>query len=586
MLIRLSSGIIEGIWFKKKRGDMCSARLHLGILSLIFSIFIVSGCGGSSGGGGGDGGDDPVLVIEGATGEPYDIGSPTLSEIYVSTTGDDSNSGTSLESPLRTLPAAWNMIPGGVLSSTGYRINMIAGSYPCGDDELVNCTNYFSAKTGTYEHPIIIRSIDSSGAADDGGAIIRGGMDINDVEYLYLIGLNMVAGSGLPINNSGNNVLHLASVGHVLLRNLTLTGPAGRTDMTNNIQEVLKVNQGESIFLEGSDVSGTFQTVVDYFSVQVGHMINNKIYGSGGRCAYLKGGSAYFRIEGNEFYECHEAGFQAGEGSNLNLMVSPWFHYEAYDIKVVNNLIHDIYGAGLSVSGGYNILLAYNTLYRIGLSDGRDWTLAQFVLGSRGCPVVDEYPTAILASARCQDMIDDGAYGTAIADGGGEWIPNKNVYVYNNIFYNPAGVSTANSQFAVNGPLALPASAMNIPDPANTDENLVMVGNIIWNGSSPTLLDTTNGSSPGCISANPTCNSAQILANNSINAFEPELTDPAGGDYSPVAGGNIATDSAVAIPAFTWDSFTPTVATGTLSNAVPENYAGTARLGAGHPGAL
>ena len=59
-------------------------------------------------------------------------------------------------------------------------------------------------------------------------------------------------------------------------------------------------------------------------------------------------------------------GFSAGQGTGFSYMVSPWLHYEAYDIKVVNNVIHDTDGAGLGVNGGYNILMAYNTLYRVG----------------------------------------------------------------------------------------------------------------------------------------------------------------------------------------------------------------------------
>ena len=558
------------------------------LIVLLFVIFAASCSGGGSGGGGGGGGDDSGGTIDGVTGAPYDMGSPTLLDLYVSTSGNDGNSGTSITLPLRTLAAAWNLIPTGTLSGTGYRINMLAGTFPCGVDESA-CANYFENRTGTRDFPIIIRSVDATGAESEGAATIRGGLDLSNVAYLYLIGLQMVAGNTLPTNNSGNNVLHIASGDHILMRDLTLTGPTGRTDTTNTIQEVIKINQAQNVYLEGSDVSGTFQTVVDYFSVQGGHIINSRIHGSGGRCAYIKGGSAYFRVEGNELYDCHEAGFQAGEGSNLNLMRSPWLHYEAYDVKVVNNLVHDIYGAGLSVSGGYDVLMAYNTLYRVGMSDGRDWTLAQFVLGSRSCTIVDEYPSASAASARCQHYIDLGGWGTATAGGlgasGGEWIPNRNVYVYNNIFYNPAGVSTAVSHFAVNGPLTLPADSRNIPNPSHTDDGLTMRGNIVWNGTGLALLGTTNGTTPGCEDANPTCNAAQLAADNSINAFEPQLTNPAAGDYTPVAGGNVATAVGVAIPDFTWDTFTPTVAAGSLSNAVTENRGGAARTGADHPGA-
>jgi hypothetical protein len=561
-------------------------------VAVLGMFVLMGGCsGGSSGGGGGGagGGGTGTNGSGAATGTPYDMGTPTLSELYVSSTGNDANSGTEIGAPLRTLTAAWNMIPAGTLSATGFRINMIAGTYPCDADESA-CSNYFADKIGTYQFPIIIRSIDSVGAESIGGAIIRGGMDINNVAYLYLIGLTMLAGNDLPTNNSGNNVLHIANVDHMLMRNLVLTGPSGRTDTTSNIQEVLKGNQGSDVYLESSDVSGTFQTVVDLFSVQNGHFINNNIHGSGGRCAYLKGGSAYFRVEGNSFYDCHEAGFQAGEGSNFNLMRTPWLHYEAYDIKVVNNVIHDIYGAGLSVSGGYNILMAYNTLYRIGMSDTRDWTLAQFVLGSRSCTIVDEYPSAGAASTRCQQYIDAGGWGTASAgnagETGGEWIPDKNIYVYNNIFYNPAGVSTAIAHFAVNGPTTLPADAKNIPNPAQTDQNLVIRGNIVWNGSGLELLSTTNGTAPGCADTNPTCNSTQLGADNAINTIEPQLTNPAGGDFTTTSGSNVLAATAYSIPDFTWDAFTPAVTQGTLSNSVTTNRAGAARTGADHPGAF
>jgi len=562
-------------------------RKKLLILSVCLAAALNNCNGGSSGGGGGGGGGGDGGgggTIDGVTGTPYDIGTPTLSELYVSPTGSDDNAGTNIMMPLRTLQAAWARIPAGALSGTGYRINMIAGTYPCGEDESA-CVNFFENRIGTRQLPIIITSVNASGAESAGGAVIRGGLDVTNVAYLYFIGLQMVAGNTLPTNNSGNNVLHIASGDHILMRNLTLAGPAGRTDTTNTIQEVIKINQAQNVYLESSDVSGTFQTVVDYFSVQGGHFLNNKIHGSGGRCAYLKGGSAYFMISGNELWDCHEAGFQAGEGSNLNLMRSPWLHYEAYDFKVINNIIHDIYGAGLSASGGYDILMAYNTLYRIGLSDGRDWTLAQSVLGSRGCPIVDEFPSAAASSAQCQHYIDLGGWGSATVGDGGEWIPDKSVYIYNNIFYNPSGVSTSISHFAVNGPVSLPADARNIPNPARTDENLVIRGNIVWNGSGLQLLDTTNGSTPGCEDTNPTCNRAQIAADNSINAFEPQLTNPAGGDYTPVAGGNVATASAYAIPDFTWDSFSPSVPAGSLSNAVTQNRAGAARSGADHPGA-
>jgi hypothetical protein len=39
-------------------------------------------------------------------------------------------------------------------------------------------------------------------------------------------------------------------------------------------------------------------------------------------------------------------------------------------LKVVNNVIHDVSGAGLGVWGVYDVLMAYNTLVRVGGAAG------------------------------------------------------------------------------------------------------------------------------------------------------------------------------------------------------------------------
>lgn len=61
-----------------------------------------------------------------------------------------------------------------------------------------------------------------------------------------------VGGNDLPTNASGNNLLHIANASYILMRDMTITGPSGRTDMNNTIQEVIKVNQGDHVYLESS----------------------------------------------------------------------------------------------------------------------------------------------------------------------------------------------------------------------------------------------------------------------------------------------------------------------------------------------
>lgn len=45
-------------------------------------------------------------------------------------------------------------------------------------------------------------------------------------------------------------------------------------------------------------------------------------------------------------------------------MIPPWINYEGYSVTVTNNVITDVWGAGLGVEGGYDVLLAYNSLYK------------------------------------------------------------------------------------------------------------------------------------------------------------------------------------------------------------------------------
>jgi hypothetical protein len=513
----------------------------------------------------------------------YDMGSPTLQDIYVSTSGNDGNSGTSPAQALQTISAAWAMIPNGTLTTTGYRINLMPGTFPCEGD----CINFFSDKTGTYNFPIIIRAYNGPGTVT-----LLGGLNLMNLQYVYLTDLSLWAGeeAGAAF---GNDVLHLELGSHILMRNLTITGPViCIADTCNSMQEVLKVNQSEYIYIENCDLSGTYQTVLDFFSVQHGHIFGNKIHRSGGRGMYLKGGSAYFLVQGNEVYDCREAGIQMGEGSNLAFMRTPWLHYESYDTKVVNNFVHDIYGAGLSIVGSYNVLMAYNTCYRIGLDSygGGTWSLFQLVHGYRGCYSASEFGGDAGTHTQCQSLLDLGGWGTsALGDSNsGAWIPNQNVYVYNNIFYNPAGSTTHYVQFVANGEINPPAQTQNIPNPSRTDNNVYVKGNIIWNFPQEYqgMVGSNDGSSPACQPAS-TCDTALLMTLNHINQFEPEFVNVAGNDFHPLPLGNIYTATAYTIPSFTWSDIPPApiVPAGTLTNTITIDYDSKIRTGIIPPGA-
>jgi hypothetical protein len=286
---------------------------------------------------------------------------------------------------------------------------------------------------------------------------------------------------------------------------------------------------------------------------------------------YIKGGSAYHRIEGNELYDGEAGGFTAGQGTGFEFMVSPWLHYEAYDIKFINNIIHDIEGAGFGANGGYNILLAFNTLYRV----GRRSHVIEVVHGRRNCWGNVK---------RCKSLLKAGGWGTATI-GGDEPIPDRNIYISNNVIYNPSGYQSQWKHFAIYGP-SQPSRGTNIPSPASTDTNLRIRGNVIWNGPKNHPLGIED-SDQGCRPANPTCNQNQLRADNSINKVQPQLVNPEQGDFHPAAGGNLFNVTTYAIPNFSGtDRPKPPLAPkGNLTNSISRDYANATRSSTTPPGA-
>ncbi|MCI0338856.1 MAG: right-handed parallel beta-helix repeat-containing protein, partial [Acidobacteria bacterium] len=490
----------------------------------------------------------------------YDIGNPTVVDIFLDpVNGNDANDGSSRASALKTLQAAWYLIPYDTVLSTGYRINILPGVLPCAS----YCSNWFAQRYGTYQFPIIIRAADGRGTVT-----IQGGLNFYSVNFLYLIDLNIVAGNG--VGAFSNNVIHFDRVYHLLMRGLTLTGlnPV-------EFQEVVKANQCQVIYLEDSDISGARSSVVDFFAVQWGHIVNNRIHDSGSWGMYLKGGSAYFRIEGNEIYNCL-LGFSAGEGSTLSYLEPPFLHYEVYDIKFINNVLHDLPGTALMVAGGYNVLLAHNTLYRIGYASPRSYGLFTVSHGGRVCYDTD---------GSCKRLTDQGAWGPSqLEDAFSSYvIPNRNVFIYNNVFYNPAPYRTADLHMVVYGAAIKPATFQNLPDYLPTDENLQIRGNVIWNGPSNTLLGIEYDVM-GCKPSNPTCNADQLRADNTINVVEPQFRDPANEDFHLLPDSNLAKAVSLAIPDFGWAD-APSVPLGNLSNSVGRDRDNSTRAQINPPGA-
>jgi len=478
----------------------------------------------------------------------YNPGNPLLREIWVDPIhGSDAKDGTTPARAFRTLNAAWNSLPVNVTLTQGVRINLQPGTYT---DAMIPV--YWESRHGTFNAPIFIHGNGNS----RGQVVLRGGLNIYDSHYIYFENLSA------SING---DVFHCELCDHILLRNVVFNGGG-------SAQETVKVNQSQYLYIENSDLSGAYENVIDYVAVQYGHILKNQIHGGGDWCAYVKGGSAYIRLEANVIYNCGTGGFSAGQGTGFQYMTAPWIQYEAYDIKVVNNTIHDTEGAGLGVNGGYNILLAYNTMYRVGSRSH----VIEVAYGLRSCDGRPGDP----GRERCQQYLNQGGWGTTGVDNGSNAIniPDKNVFIFNNIVYNPAGFQSAWQHFAIYDARSNPPSS-NIPY-ATTDTNLQIRGNVIWNGSASMPLGIEDNLD-ACIASDPTCNETQLRADNAINTIQPAFMNAAGGDFHP-AGNWVSGVTLFTIPDFVWDLGIPP---GTNSNAVPTDIEGVSRDGRNAPGA-
>jgi hypothetical protein len=418
-------------------------------------------------------------------------GASAFNQIWVDpAAGNDGNSGASRALAVRTLSEAWRRVPISVDLTTGFQINLTAGTYP---ESAVPI--YWESRHGTQSAPVLLKAIDGNGTAH------LPSMNVYDCRHLYILGLDVSSGGG--------DVLHLDSCSNVLLRDTTIRG-LGDIPSYAVPQETLKVNQSQYIYVERCDISGAWDNAVDFVAVQYGHVVGSRIHRSGDWAMYAKGGSASLTVAGNEFYDAGTGGFTAGQGTGFEFMVSPWLQYEAYDITFIDNIVHDTQGAGFGVNGGSNILMARNTLYRVGSRSH----VIEVGFGSRSCDG---------NQAACRAYLAQGGWGTAVV-GGDEPIPNRNVFIYDNIVYNPDGYVSQWQQFAVAMPRT-PSVGSNIPSPARADTNLQIRGNWIWNGPADHPLGIEQATL-----------AADVVAGNAINTVRPVLADPSRGDYSLAPG--------------------------------------------------
>ena len=483
-------------------------------------------------------------------GPAYDIGTPQWVDLYVDPVhGNDDQDGRTRSTAFRGLLAAFRSLPEG-MQSQATRIRLLPGTH---------FGAYLEDRLGTPDFPILIEPADGPGTVEfrPSAKGDPGSLQFFHCAHVYL--------QDFRISVDGGDALHWEQCHHVLVRRMRVLSV--RSDGQD---ETLKVNQCQFVYIEDSDISDAGDNCIDVVAGQWGHIVRCRIHNSTDWGTYLKGGSAYWLVEGNEIWQCGTGGFTAGQGSGMQFMIPPWIHYECYDIKVVNNLIHDCEGAGLGVNGGFNILMAHNTLFRVGQ---RSHTV-EVVHGSRGCDGG--------ATNDCQPLLDLGAWGTT--GEGGQFIPNRNVLFANNVIYNPPGFPRADQFLEIAGPSPVPADS-NLTGETRADDGLVIRGNVFWNGIAEYPIGIADDPDGGCHT--DTCTPELVAAGNWFNQLDPSLVNPDAGDFRPVPGSALV-GLAVPLPEFDWSGAPqrPAVPAGTLSNAVLRDQRGSSRTRTAVVGAL
>lgn len=466
--------------------------------------------------------------------------------------GKDSRSGATKGQALRSLTAAWNKIPEGTPLTQPVTIMVRAGEIPAS-----RAPNYWEKRYGTASAPITIRSAD--------GPLRAGLPSINmfDVRHFKLDGVKI---------RSKFDTFHCEQCSHITLDRSAFVG-IGNYKKDQGPQETIKLNQSDHITITDSYIAGATDNAIDMVAVNVASIRGNTIAHALDWCTYAKGGSSDVEYIGNDVHHCGTGGITIGQGTGFEFMRAPWLHYEAYGSRVINNVVHDTQGAALGVNGGYDILVAHNTAYRVGTRDH----VLEVVYGERSCD-----GNAVECAARRAL----GGWGPAAPGGDAMPIGNQNVALFHNLVFNPAGVQSQWQHFAVYQPRAT-GSGGSAPDPAVADTGLLIRGNAIWNGPADLALGL-GSDDQGCQPGHPTCAPDTMRADNNINGTQPPVRVIA--DGIPVPTGAIAggVGAGAALPAFDWTGLpagqdAPVV---TMPTSVATDRAGRARAGsAWAPGA-
>jgi hypothetical protein len=297
----------------------------------------------------GEGGGETSFTV------PFTGYVPT-SERYVETPangGSDSNDGL-------TVGTAWATVAKCIANLTpGRQFNFGVGTFTCQDQLFTS--------NGTTANPIVFQGTFSGGAHQ---TIFS--CPSSSLSALRVSGRENIVIRDIHIDGGFRNVLGTKS-GSSYPRNIVLDRVYG----TDANEDGFKFAQAYEVYIINSAVKGAGEEGIDFVAVIGGGIAYNKIYHIGysgdhpsAAACFCKGGSTNIVVEHNEFVDIHPThptaalwgvGFTIGGSTNVTIpgvqipgYGTPPNTYEAYNITLQFNKIHDVQGRAIEVQGGKN----------------------------------------------------------------------------------------------------------------------------------------------------------------------------------------------------------------------------------------
>ena len=271
-------------------------------------------------------------------------------EIYVSPTGNDANTGASRAAALKTTAAAVARLGPGV------RLNFTAGTYGCAGA-------FISGFNGGTAAPGSIRSVDGPRAARFDCANADGSPGASfllDFVHGFIfegIELTNSAGHGIQVMSGGGPTWNINTVSSdIVLHNSYIhhTGLAG-----------LKASQARRITAIGNELAyiPVARQTLEFVAVDEVVIAGNEAHHSGYFDEIKGGAHGPHVIFGNYIHDSDGGILVAGPGTGYQFLVHTDADFEAKDLKVWNNVIVNVPREAFYVWACHDCVVAHNSYY-------------------------------------------------------------------------------------------------------------------------------------------------------------------------------------------------------------------------------